>query len=254
MKTLKEGTLTGVSLGPGDPELMSRKAWSALHSQAIWCYPVKKKSGVSYALDIVSRAQLSPPEKSFALIFPMTHDSSILSKHWIAAAQQVLTHLQQGQDVVFLVEGDASTYSTFAHLARTISHLNDQVDIQIIPGISAYHAAAAKTKVSLADTDDTIAILPAGYGIETINSMLKDFDTLVLLKVKPLLDQIIDFLEQKELLDQAIFIEKVGSPQEHIVHDLLSLRHQKVNYLSLILLRNPNRQRGTVIRGCRKKL
>lgn len=247
------GQLIAVSLGPGDPELMSKKAWRALNSTAIWTYPVRKKGGKSYALDIALGTQLSIPPESLALTFPMTHDANILSKHWLHAAQQVMQLLQKGKDVLFLVEGDASTFSTFSHLARTLQNLEPKAHIDIIPGISAYHAAAAKTQFSLADTDDTIAILPAGYGIETIQHMLQHFDTLVLLKVKPLLDQIIDFLSQENILDQAVFIEKVGSPQEHVIHDLRLLKGRKVNYLSLILLRNPNRQRGHVIRGCRKK-
>jgi precorrin-2/cobalt-factor-2 C20-methyltransferase len=52
------GTLYGVSLGPGDPELMTRRAWALLHSEADWTYPVKRKQGESYALKIALAANL----------------------------------------------------------------------------------------------------------------------------------------------------------------------------------------------------
>jgi precorrin-2/cobalt-factor-2 C20-methyltransferase len=124
--------------------------------------------------------------------------------------------------------------------------------IETLPGVPSYNAAAAKLEMPLADTDDTVAIIPAGYGIKMIERMLEDFDTLVLLKVKPLLDDILALLEDRGLLEHAAFIEKVGAPEERIVRDVARLKETKVNYLSLLLIRNPFRQRGEIIRGCRK--
>lgn len=247
------GALYGVSLGPGEPGLITRRAWELLQSTALWTYPVRKKGGDSYALDIVRRAALSFPESATPLLFPMTHDQEILAKYWLAAAQKVLSLLEGGRDVCFLVEGDASTYSTFGHLARTLTALDESARIEIIPGVSAYHAAAAHLHMPLADTDDAIAIMPAAYGIETIETMLHEFDTLVLLKVKPLLDDIIALLTRHDLLQHARFIEKIGAPEERTVIDVTTLRNTKVNYLSLMLVRNPNRVRGELVRGCRKK-
>jgi len=222
------GILYGVSLGPGDPGLITRKAWALLHSGADWSYPVRKKQGKSYALNIAIEAGLLPPENSMQLVFPMTHDRDILVKYWLQAAQTVVAKLQAGRDVVFLVEGDASSYSTFQHLAKTVAALDAKLQIETIAGVSSFNAAAACAKMPLADTDDTVAIIPAGYGIKMIENMLKDFDTLVLLKIKPLLDDILDLLEHKNLLN-------------------------KVNYLSLLMVHNSHRMRGELIRGCRKK-
>ncbi len=247
------GMLYGVSLGPGDPGLITRKAWDLLHSGADWTYPVRKRQGKSYALNIVLEAGLIPPDNHTELVFPMTHDREILAKYWLQAAQQVLAKLQAGKDVVFLVEGDASTYSTFQHLAKTIAALDATVYIETIAGVSSFNAAAARAKMPLADTDDTVAIIPAGYGIEMIENMLNDFDTLILLKVKPILDDILNLLEHKDLLTQSCFIEKAGSSEERIVHDVLSLKGQKVNYLSLLMIHNSHRMKGELIRGCRKK-
>ncbi len=248
------GTLYGASLGPGDPDLITRRSWALLQSDAYWTYPVKKKKGTSYALQIALQAGLTRPENSSELIFPMTHDKEILAKYWLQAAQTVIDILQQGHDVIFLVEGDASTFSTFQHLAKTVKGLNETIEIETIPGVTSFNAAAARAEMPLADTDDTVAIIPAGYGLEMIDSLLNDFDTLVLLKVKPILDDIIELLQQKNLLSNSCFIEKAGSPEERIIHDVASLRGEKVNYLSLILIsNNHHRERGEMIRGCRKK-
>jgi precorrin-2/cobalt-factor-2 C20-methyltransferase len=248
------GILYGVSLGPGDPGLITRRAWDILQQEnTFWTYPVKNKKSGSYALDIALSGGLKLPANHAALIFPMTHDKEKLAKYWLNAAQTVVNILQTGSDVAFLVEGDASTYATFGHLARTVKSLDEKSEVEIIAGVPSFNAAAAQLQEPLADVDDTLAIIPAGYGIHVIEKLLAHIDTLVLFKVKPLLDDIIDMLDAHGLLAHSRFIEKAGSPEERIVHNITSLKGQKVNYLSLMIVKNPTRQRGKIIRGCRKK-
>jgi len=249
-----KGQLFGVSLGPGDPELITRRAFALLQrNDAHWSYPVRRKNAESHALQIALQSGLTLPAEHTPLVFPMTHDSEILTNYWLHAAETVLARLNSGQDVLFLVEGDASTYSTFSHLARTLSALDETVRIEIVPGVPSFNAAAASFGIPLADTDETVAIIPAGYGIAMIERLLDDFDTLVLLKVKPLLDDILDLLERRNLLPHTAFIEKAGTKIERIERNIAVLRGEKVNYLSLLLVKNPNRERGEVQRGCRKK-
>ena len=252
-ETKHYGRLIGASLGPGDPELITRRAWAALQSGARWLYPVKKAEESSYALAIVERGGIAVPADAVELVFPMTRDAGILAKAWARAATQTVTLLAAGRDLVFLVEGDASTFATFGHLARVVRELVPEVEVETIPGVSSFAAAAASTGTTLAEEDETFAVIPAAYGVGVIDHLLDEFDTLALLKVKPLLDEILDLLERRELLVSSVFIEKVGSPQERIVRDVASLRGEKVNYLSLLLVQNPKRVRGELRRGCRKR-
>jgi len=85
--------------------------------------------------------------------------------------------------------------------------------------------------------------------------LLPDFDTLVLMKVKPLIEDLLDWLQQRELLHDAAFIERCGAPDERVLRgaEMLSLRGQKVSYLSLMLVHSHLRIRGERIRGCLKK-
>lgn len=250
---LRTGKLIGASLGPGDPGLITRRAWQYLHSDAVWTFPVRRKGGRSFALDIALRAGAGVPTESIALVFPMTHDAEKLARHWLLAAETVLQLLYLGRDVVFLVEGDASTYSTWNHLSRTVRALDDRIELETIAGVSSFQAATARLRMPLADVDDTVAVLPAAYGVDAVERLLPEFDTLVLLKVKPLLDDLIDLLARRDLLQYACFVEKVGAVEERVVRDVVSLRGQKVNYLSLLLVRNPQRNKGERLRGCRKK-
>ena len=154
---------------------------------------------------------------------------------------------------MFLVAGDASTFATFGHLARVVRERVPEIEVETFPGVSSFAAAAATTGVTLAEEDETFAIIPAAYGVEVINHLLDEFDTLALLKVKPLIDEIIELLEQRYLLATSVFIEKVGSPEERVIRDIASLKGSKVNYLSLMLVQNPKRVRGELRRGCRKR-
>lgn len=254
MSTRIYGKLIGASLGPGDPELITRRAWAALQSGARWIYPVKKAEESSYALSIVTRGGLPAPDDAVELAFPMTRDGEALAKAWARAAAQTVELLAEGRDLVFLVEGDASTFATFGHLARVVRELAPAVEVETIPGVSSFAAAAATAGMPLAEEDETLAIIPAAYGTGVIDHLLDEFDTLILLKVKPLLDEVLELLERRGLLATSCFIEKVGSPEERIVRDLTSLKGEKVNYLSLLLVQNPKRQRGELRRGCRKRL
>src|SRR5450830_1052364 len=198
----RRGTLWGVSLGPGDPGLITRAAWAALQRRDVaWAYPARSGKTPSYALDIATRA-------------------------WLKAAHTLLPWLQAGRDVLFLVEGDASTYATFGHLARTLRALDAEVPVQVLPGVNSFTAACAQAGVPFAEQDDTVAIVPAAYGLSAVERLLPDFDTLVLMKIKPLLDELLDWLQRRGLLAGAHFIERVGAPDERRVSgtDLLALR------------------------------
>src|SRR5438093_5306416 len=100
---VKPGQLYGVSLGPGDPGLITRRAWALLErADVVWTYPVRSLRKESYALDIALRAGLALPEKHQSLLFPMTHDVEKLARHWLKAAETVRDLLATGQDVLFL--------------------------------------------------------------------------------------------------------------------------------------------------------
>ena len=247
------GRLIGVSLGPGDPGLITRRGWEALNSGARWTYPVKKAGEVSYALDITLRAGLTLPADAVALVFPMTTKAELLARAWLQAADETVRLLAEGRDVLFLVEGDASTYSTFGHLARAVRELQPSIEVEVIAGVSSYCASAARVGTPIAEADETLAVFPASYGVEVIDHMLDEFDSLVLLKVKPMLEGLLDLLETRDLAQHAVYVEKVGTPDERVVQNVLSLRGETIPYLSLMLVKNPGREKRPVQRGCRSK-
>ena len=250
------GQLIGVSLGPGSPGLITRAAWEQLQRRdVVWVYPARSGKTPSYAFDITVRAELTPPQEHALLLFPMTHDAEKLARAWLKAAETVLPWLEQGKDVLFLVEGDASTYATFGHLARTVKNLLPEVQTPIIAGVNSFTAACADVGEPFSEQDDTVAIVPAAYGVSAVDRLLPDFDTLVLMKIKPILDDLLSWLQERDLLQSSHFIERVGAADERTLSGeaMLALRGTKVSYLSLLIVKNPHRVRGERIKGCLKK-
>lgn len=235
------GRLIGASLGPGDPGLITRAAWSALGSAPCWAWPTDR-DGSSYALSIAECAGLAPPADRLPLHFPMTRDPETLALAWGAAAAQVAERLQAGTDVVFLVEGDASTYSTFGHLARAVRSLAPGIVVEVIPGVTSFNAAAAAAGEALADGEEALAVYSAPQAMTDLDGLLARFDALILLKVRPVLDGLVDALAARGVLDSAVFVERVGTPEERIVRNLAALRGQRVHYLSLVLIRRERRR------------
>lgn len=236
----KMGRLIGASLGPGDPELMTRAAWSAVANADCWAWPIGRKDGQSYALSIVARTDLAQPATTLPLYFPMTRDSNELAVHWQIAAAQTLAVLESGIDVVFLVEGDASFYSTFGHLVRTLRTLTTAVVIDVIPGVSSPLAAAALAGNALCEGDERVAIIPATVEMSEFDTLLKTFDTIVLMKIRPVLQQILERLQHHSLLHRAVFVERAGTPQQRVVQNVAQLHGSQVHYLSLMIVHTDN--------------
>lgn len=250
------GTLYGVSLGPGDPEWITRGAWRILTSNAQWAYPARKRGGESVALTIANRAGLTTPPDALELHFPMSHDPLVLTRAWARAADAILFSLKAGRDVAVLVEGDASTYATFQYLAAAVREREPAVTVVTLPGVNSFAAAAAHAGIALAAQEERIAVLPANYGLTLVEAVLSHFETLILLKVKPLWPTLLDWLRHRALLDHAVLAERVGLPDERLVagKTLSTLAETTLSYLSLLIVRNPNATPVTErIRGCRKK-
>ncbi|MBI4715836.1 MAG: precorrin-2 C(20)-methyltransferase [Nitrospirae bacterium] len=230
------GTLYGVGVGPGDPELLTLKALRVLRSVPVICYPACRPDAGSYALRIV-QDRLQEGQELKGLHFPMARGSDRLLPFWRRSVEGVHEELAKGRDVAFITEGDPFFYSTFVYLLEGMTSLHPEVPVEVIPGVSSVMASSARTARPLAMADEHLAVLPAACEEIFLREALSRFDTVVLLKVSGVLSRIIRLLEDMGLLDQAVFVERCGRPEERVVRDLKTLEEAKVNYLSQIIVR-----------------
>ncbi|OPG15485.1 precorrin-2 C(20)-methyltransferase [Ferroacidibacillus organovorans] len=235
--SVNHGTLYGVGVGPGDPELVTVKAYRLMQTAPVIAYPNKRMGGKSYALEIVER-YVNPSEKTMlGLVFPMTKDEDVLLRHWEDTVEKVWAYLRQGQDVVFVTEGDPMLYSTFIHMSRLMRQEHPEAEVVSIPGVSSVNAAASRLGVPLADGDEVVAIVPANRDLTRMRQALLTHDCVVFLKVAKVMDDIIDLLGELQLIDNAMVCTKVTSAGEHVWKNVRELQGASLNYLTLMVVR-----------------
>jgi precorrin-2/cobalt-factor-2 C20-methyltransferase len=229
--------LYAVGVGPGDPELLTRKAERILRSVPVICAPAGAADAASYALAIVEPFLDRNRQEVLVQTFPMSKDEAELLPFWEAAAAEVAGRVRAGQDVAFITIGDPLLYSTFLYLYRIFRDKYPEVEIEIVPGITSVGAAAAAAGVPLGLAADRLAVLPATYEEAQLRRTLFEFDTVVLLKVSRVFDRIHALLAELGLEKSAVFVRRVGSAEEEVVTDLASLVGKKLDYLSLLIVR-----------------
>lgn len=144
------GTLHGIGVGPGDPELITLKAARLLGQVDVVFAAASTRNDYSVALSIVA-PHISDTARVLRLDFPMTRDQARLQAAWDDNAAQVLGALETGRDAAFITLGDPMTYSTYLYLARTLKARRADIALAVTPGISSVQAAAAAAGIGLAE-------------------------------------------------------------------------------------------------------
>ena len=233
--TAKTGTLYGIGVGPGDPELITLKALKVLQRVPHIFASCSTKNTYSLALSIV-RCHLNGAGIEH-LPFPMSKDARVLQEAWEQNALRVLEVLDTGSDAAFVTLGDPLTYSTFGYLLKTLKRLHPQVLIVTIPGITSYSAAAALTHIPLTEGEESFNLVSGALGAAKLKEVIDKSDNVVILKTYRHFDEICRALEDLELLDRATCISRCGLDGETIVENLRDLKGRDLPYLSMIIIK-----------------
>ena len=229
------GTLYGIGVGPGDPDLITLKALKVLERVPHIFASCSSKNNYSLALNIV-RSHLNGAGIEH-LPFHMTRNPQALQAAWESNARRVLEVLGAGTDAAFVTLGDPLTYSTFGYLLKTIKRLNPGTRIITIPGITSYAAAAALTHLPLTEGEESFFVVSGAMGAARLREVLDKTDNIVMLKTYRHFDDIYQALEELNLLDRATCISRCGLEGETVVDDLRSLKGRPLPYLSMIIIK-----------------
>jgi precorrin-2/cobalt-factor-2 C20-methyltransferase len=228
--------LYGVGVGPGDPELLTLKAQRLISQVPVVFVPISRQGERSVAMDIAQHCLDPNKQEIVFLLFPMSRRPAVLQEAWSEAAAKIAGRLKAGQDGAFLTEGDPGLYSTFAYVLERLRSCLPELRVEIVPGVSSINAAAARSLTPLATGDESIAVV-TGAHMDKLKAALRNHNTVVILKVKPAYDRILDMLEQEGLAGQAVLVERATSEGERVVEDIKSLRGQEMDYFSLLIVR-----------------
>ena len=228
------GTLYGIGVGPGDPDLITLKAVKTLQKVDVVLAAASTKNEASLALTI-ARPHLRPEAEIVRLNFPMTRDQAVLDKAWRENAATVAAILDAGKSAAFLTLGDPLTYSTFGYLLRTLNLLAE-IPVEVIPGITSYQAAAAFTGRVLVESGESLAVVSGVAKEEELTRVLENSQCAVILKAYKNMPTIRRVLEKLGLSDSCVFVTRLGHAGEEVITGLDNVP-DKPSYFSLILVR-----------------
>tara|TARA_Y100001968_G_scaffold109129_1_gene98696 strand:- start:80 stop:808 length:729 start_codon:yes stop_codon:yes gene_type:complete len=234
---MKVLTITGV--GPGDPSLLTLAAVDAIKEATVVSYPVSIRGGDSLAEKIASK-WITKDKKKVPLHFPMVDDQITLKSAWRVAGNELMKMVEKGERVVFLAQGDISLFSTGTYLSKELEKYHPGCLVKLIPGVTSFSAAAAKSKLPLAFQDEQLLILPVPDSSDELKVILTDAAKkkriVVLLKLGKKWEWVKLLLEELDLMKKSIFAERIGFSDQQILmaSDLSSSTRP---YFSLLLIR-----------------
>jgi precorrin-2/cobalt-factor-2 C20-methyltransferase len=224
------GTLYGLGLGPGDPELVTLRALRLLRAAAVVAYPAPK-GGHSFARAIVAE-WITPAQREIAIPFPMRPGPPPDGLYDDAAAA-IAAELDAGHDVAFLCQGDPFFYGSFAPI---FSRLTPRYAVTIVPGVSSLVACAAAARMPLVQRDATITVIPATLPRRELTRRLGECDSAAVIKLGRHAGKVKEVLTELDLIADAIYIERASQARERVAH-FGDVEAENVPYFAMVLVR-----------------
>jgi precorrin-2 C20-methyltransferase / precorrin-3B C17-methyltransferase len=241
------GQITGVGVGPGDPDLVTVRAARLITAADVVAYHCAAH-GRSIAR-AAAEPYLRGGQVEEVLRYPVTTEVSdhpggyagAMAQFYAEATQRLARHLQESRDVVVLCEGDPSLYGSYLHLHERLAGRFRSV---IVPGISSVSAAAAISSVPLVQHDETLTVLPGTLPGDQLQARLAGSDAAAVLKLGRTFGKVRSALENTGLLDRALYVERAGTDRER-VEPLAAVDPAGVPYMSLALVPGRGRRETT---------
>ena len=224
----KQGVFYAVSVGPGDPELLTRQACRVLEACDVIAAP-RTKAGRMLALDIAGGAVDMRGKAILPLDFTMAHDAAVREESYRTAAGAIEAALAAGRDVAMVNLGDVSVYATAYYILERIRA--DGFEVVMCPGVTSFCAVAARLGRSLTRMEEPLHILP---GSMDMDSALTLEGTKVLMKSGRAIRETVDALERHGLAARAGMVADCGLETEQVYTDLRQLP-EEVSYFATIV-------------------
>ncbi|MBV9512603.1 MAG: precorrin-2 C(20)-methyltransferase, partial [Mycobacteriaceae bacterium] len=216
----RRGTLWGVGLGPGDPDLVTVKAVRVIGQVDVVAYH-SARHGRSIARTIAA-PYLRAGQLEEHLVYPVTTETSdhpggyagAMEDFYRECAERIAAHLEAGRDVALLAEGDPLFYSSYMHMH---TRLTARFDVVIVPGVTSVSAASAATATPLVQGDEVLAVLPGTLPAHELAGHLCDADAAVILKLGRSYPAVREALSLAGRLDDAFYVERASTPAQRVL-------------------------------------
>lgn len=226
----EKGIFYGVSIGPGDPELITIKAARCIEACDVIATP-QTHSGEMLALSIAEQTVDMKDKTIVPLYFEMARDPEKMREAHEKDADAVEKYLADGKDVAMLNLGDATVYGTYCYIMDIIKERG--YECRIIAGVTSFCAISSTLGISLTELNDPLIIVP-GHVAEDVMDIR---GVKVIMKSYKDLPAVYEQLKKHDMLETSAMICNCGLPDEVIYRDLSKYRPgvDKTGYFCTII-------------------
>ena len=242
---MNQGTIYGVGLGPGDPDLMSVRADRLLRNARHVAF-FRKPGRTGQARKIVN-GMIPGDAIEFPMEYPVTTEiplsdpryNEALAEFYEACTAHLKTLSEQGEDVVVLCEGDPFFYGSFMHL---YSRLREVSPVEIVPAITGMSGAWTATGDPITWGDDILTVLVGTLPEEVLAERMGQTDALVVMKIGRNIDKIKRALKTAGLFDRAWIVEYAQMPNQTVTRLSEACEATTTPYFSIIIVHGQGRR------------
>ncbi|MTW17855.1 precorrin-2 C(20)-methyltransferase [Rhodoplanes serenus] len=237
------GSVFGVGLGPGDPELISVKAARLIATASVVAYFCK--AGRTSNARTIAAGLLPAGIAEIAMAYPVTTEIDVadpayntaLAAFYDACVARLAAETAAGRDVVVLCEGDPFLYGSFMHLYTRLR----EVRVAVVPGIPGMAGCWTAAGTPITWGDDVLTVLPATLDEATLTRRMGDTDALVVMKLGRNLPKVRRALAAAGLVDRAIYVERGTMAGERVVR-LADKDDDTAPYFAIVLVPGQGRR------------
>jgi precorrin-2/cobalt-factor-2 C20-methyltransferase len=241
---MTRGTIFGLGLGPGEPDLMSVRADRLLRQARHIAY-FRKAGKPGQARQIVA-GLLAEDVVEFPMEYPVTTEipledpayNDALGPFYAECARHLREVTDQGCDVVVLCEGDPFFYGSFMHL---YTRLRDTNPVQVVPAITGMSGAWTATGQPITWGDDVLTVLMGTLPTEDMVAHMRAADALAIMKTGRNLPRVRQALAQAGRLDDAWLIERGTMPDQRVLR-LSDVDAADCPYFAIVLVHGHGRR------------
>jgi len=224
-----KGKLYGVSVGPGDPELITVKAINAIRGADVVAVPNighKRQTAYAIAEEYLEGKQLLDCST------PMTKDRSIVLAAYDKIADDLCAVLDEGKTVAYLCLGDIGVYSTYIYVHDIV--VARGYDAEIIPGVTSFSACAARLGTALCEGPERLLVVPVMAS--DVDDILDVPANKVFMKSGKAIHELRDKLEARGQLEHASMVANCGLPDEKVFPHLADIDDDG-DYFSVVIVK-----------------
>lgn len=223
------GILHGVGVGPGDPELMTVKAWRLISTAKVIAYLTA--NGTESTARTIAKPFLPDDALEIAIDMPMRLEREPAQAAYDAGAARIAEHLSRGEDVVMLCEGDPFFYGSFMYLYERLAPRFRTV---VVPGVTSITACAAAMGQPLCERDDVLKVLPATLDADRLREELSTCQSAAIIKVGRHFGKVRNVLSALDLITCATAVIK-ATQEEQVIRKVEDIDEDTLPYFTTII-------------------